>query len=253
MIGYRALAAVYDRLMTADYSAVACRLLEIFARFGASSQTLLDLGCGSGKLIRELESCGRHVIGVDGSPEMLALAAERTETLLLCQDMRELDLLRTVDGAVCTMDGFNHLLNIRDIAKALSRLRLFISPGGLFIFDVNTVYKHREILGNRCFVLEQPGLICTWQNRYAPKRHTVNMWLDFFEETDNGLYRRTSDEVTERAYSLHTWKRLLEQADFTLLAAYDGFEDQPPRNTSERVILVARNDRPKREFMGENS
>lgn len=249
MSGYGALADYYDRLMTVDYAARAQYLLNLFEKHGAVPRTLLDLACGSGTLTALFAEQGIDTIGVDGSQDMLAVAAEKLENgMWLCQDMRALDLFDVVDGAVCTLDSFNHLLTTADIAKVLARLRLFIAPGGLLIFDVNTPYKHREVLGDNTFVFEEDGLLCVWQNAFNARTCTVDMLLDFFEEAADGYYERTSDCVRERAYSLTTWKRLLADAQFELLAVYNDMSLSDATDTAERWVIVAKNTRPAEEF-----
>ncbi len=250
MNNYRALAAYYDRLMATDYEALADYLLGLFARHGSAPRTLLDLACGSGTLTAALCERGLDMIGTDGSEEMLELAAEKCpDSLLLCQDMRELDLFDVVDGAVCTLDSFNHLLKTADVAAALDRLRLFIAPDGLLIFDVNTPYKHRVTLGDNSFVLEDEEVLCVWQSFYTAKTATVQMVLDFFEMQEDGRYERTSDLVRERAYSLPTLKRLLEAAGFELLAVYEDRTLESPSPTADRWTLVARNTRPPEDYV----
>lgn len=244
MSGYTSLSTVYDRLMEVDYAARAEYLLSLFARHGGKSGMLLDLACGSGTLTVELLRRGRDMIAVDGSEEMLALAAEKAPgALLLCQDMRELDLYGTVDGAVCTLDSFNHLLTTADIVEVLQRLRLFIEPGGLLIFDVNTPYKHREVLANNTFVYELDDVFCVWQNRLLPRTGEVRMLLDIFEETADGRYERLQDEIAERAYSERTWRGMLAEAQFTPLALYGDMTTEPPAAEEQRWVFVARNDR----------
>ncbi len=254
MSGYGALGDYYDRLMGADidYAARAEFLLGLFSRFGASPQTLLDLACGSGKLARELTLQGVDMVGTDASAEMLTAAREAVEgltpeVLLLQQDMRELDLNDIVDGAVCMQDSFNHLLKTVDVAATLARLRLFISPGGLLIFDVNTPYKHRELLGNHDFILEEDGLLCLWRNHLQERTCTVTMELDFLEEKPDGRYARTGDIVRERAYAADTWKRLLATAGFELLALLDE-NGASPAADAERWVIVARNTRAAEEY-----
>lgn len=257
MSGYRALGGYYDRLMGSDldYATRAAYLLRLFAKFGSAPKTMLDLACGSGNLTRELALCGLDMTGTDASPDMLMQAQEAVAgltpaVLLLQQDMRELDLNDTVDGAVCTQDSLNHLCKTADIAAVLARLRLFIAPGGLFIFDVNTPYKHRELLGNRDFILEEPGLLCLWRNHLDDSTCIVTMELDFLEEQPDGSYERTGDLVRERAYSLRTWEKLLADAGFDLLAVYaDGTEDAPTAD-ADRWTLVARNTRAAEEYIG---
>ena len=247
MSGYAALAEFYDRLMgETDYESRASYLLQVMEHHGLSQpEMLLDLACGSGNLTVILSEMGIDMIGVDGSGDMLAKAQMKPQTfenpiLYLQQDMRELDLYGTVNGAVCGLDGLNHLLSTADIKKVLQRLRLFIEPGGLFVFDANTVYKHREVLANNAFVFEEEDFMCVWQNRLLPRTCEVDMQLDFFVDNGEG-YDRYTDEVRERAYSVSTWKRMLQECGFDLLAVYGDMTMDPPSEDEERIVLVAQN------------
>ncbi len=245
-MSYRDFAAFYDALTEdVDYAAWAEYLLSLFTRHGASPTTLLDLACGSGSLSLELVERGIEVIGVDGSADMLAVAREKAteegaDILFLCQDMRELDLYGTVDGAVCLLDGLSHILKTADLAEIFRRLGLFIAPNGLLIFDVNTPHKHEITLGDNAFVYELDEFLCVWRNRYLPATGEVNMALDFFLEED-GVYRRYTDRVRERAYSLSTWKKLLTDAGFDLLGVYGEKRFEKPPADADRWVLVARN------------
>lgn len=247
MSGYAALAAFYDRLTDdVEYDRRAARLLTLFERHRTRPTSLLDLACGTGSLTCRLADAGIDMIGVDGSADMLAVAMERAadrgqELLFLEQDMRELDLYGTVEGAVCILDGLCHLTNTADIKETLHRLSLFIEPGGLLIFDVNTPYKHREILGDNSFVLEQEDFICVWRNRLIERTCEVEQVLDFFVEQEPDFYERLTDVVRERAYSTRTWERLLAESDFEVVAVYDDLSDNAPSPTTQRQLLVARN------------
>ena len=247
MSGYAALAAFYDRLTDdVEYDRRAARLLTLFERHRTRPTSLLDLACGTGSLTCRLADAGIDMIGVDGSADMLAVAMERAadrgqELLFLEQDMRELDLYGTVEGAVCILDGLCHLTNTADIKETLHRLSLFIEPGGLLIFDVNTPYKHREILGDNSFVLEQEDFICVWRNRLIERTCEVEQVLDFFVEQEPDFYERLTDVVRERAYSTRTWERLLAESDFEVVAVYDDLSDNAPSSTTQRQLWVARN------------
>lgn len=253
MSGYGDFSAFYDRLMTdVDYSAYAEYLLTLFERHGTRPRTVLDIACGSGALSAEFYRRGVDPIGVDGSEEMLARAMEKVpEALWLCQDMRELDLYGTSDAAVCTLDSLNHLCRTADVRRVFERARLFVEPGALFIFDVNTPYKHREVLADRSFVFEENGVFCTWRTEYAPREQRVTMILDFFEEGEDGRYERYVDIVRERAYSERTLRRLLAETGWETVAVYGDMTDEPPTDTCERMIFVARSTRTEREARGE--
>lgn len=253
MSGYREFSEFYDRLMTdVDYDAYAAYLLRLFEKHdGKPPKTVLDIACGSGSLTAALAARGVDPIGVDASAEMLARAAEKLPNALwLCQDMRQMDLYGTVDGAVCTLDSINHLCKTADVAAMFRRARLFVEPHGLFIFDVNTPYKHREVLADRAFVFEEDGVLCTWRTQYTARTGQVTMWLDFFAEDEDGRYERYSDVVRERAYSERTLRRLLAETGWDTLAVYGEYTEDAPADTCERMVFVARSTRTEQEARG---
>lgn len=252
MSGYQAFSEFYDRLMQdVDYAARADYLLSLFDKHGEKPKTVLDIACGSGSLCAELMRRGVDVIGVDASETMLAKAAAKVpDALLLCQDMREMDLYGTVDGAVCVLDSLNHLCRTADVAQVFRRTRLFVEPGGLLVFDVNTPYKHREVLADRSFVAEEEDVLCVWRNRYLPRSGEVEILLDFFVEQEDGRYERYWDTVRERAYSERTLRRLLAQTGWETLAVYEDMTIEPPTADCQRMIFVARSTRTVAEAAG---
>ena len=255
---YSALGSFYDRLMTDDNGKERAEYLSsLFKHYaGKMPKTLLDLACGTGNMCVEFASRGLDIVGVDNSEEMLSFAFEKAKAftdkiLLLKQDMRALDLNDTVDGGICVLDGLNHLTSRSDLDKLFDRLRLFIAPKVLFIFDVNTPWKQQHVLGNHSFVMEEKGLLCSWQNEYHEKTGITDMYLDFFEEKEEGTYARYSDFVRERAYSKTVWENVLKRHEFQLEAILDDKTLNPASDTAERWVIVARNMRDEKEFLGE--
>lgn len=249
MSGYGAgFAEYYDLFMRdVDYEARADYLLSVFEKEGVAPDLILDLGCGTGSLSVSLARRGISVIGVDLSPDMLMMARDKAmragaDILILEQDMRSLDLYGTVSGAVCSMDGINHLTNEEDVRAVLQRLRLFIQPGGLFVFDVNTEYKHRSVLADNSFVYEDEGkdVICVWRNRWDERLCVTDIMLDFFTGAEDGLYERYSEDFTERYYSVETLRTLLKETGFALVGIYDDLSDQPPSAQCQRMTLIAK-------------
>lgn len=247
MAGYGSFAAFYDVLTEdVDHPGWASYLLSLFQKFQHKTpDTVLDLACGTGSLSVALLEQGVDVIGVDGSPDMLAVAMEKGESfgdrlMLLCQDMRELDLFGTVDGAVCMLDSLNHLTEEQDVKEVFRRLGLFIEKDGLLIFDVNTPYKHQKVLGDNTFIYDEEEFYCGWQNSFDEKTCSVEMQLDFFLEEEAG-YSRYTEYVKERAYTEETLRRLLSETGFEVLAVYGERTESAPKEDEQRIVFVAKN------------
>lgn len=248
-MSYGVFSEFYDALTAnVSYDTVAQVLGSLLTRYGKGRGLLLDLACGTGSVSVRLAEKGYEVIGVDLSPEMLSEAQNKAYTtgqniLFLCQDMTKLDLYGTVDAAVCTLDGLCHLPNEESVFAALQKVSLFMNPGGVFLFDVNSVYKHRAVLGNNTFVYDTDDVYCVWQNTLLPDGVTVQMDLDFFEPvSDAGDYVRQSERFTERAYPKETLEAMLKKAGFTVLDVFDGYSGKPAHDTSERLLFAVRKD-----------
>lgn len=249
MPSYQAFAAFYDELMEdARYSERCGYLLKLLERHGHPAGLTLDLACGTGSLTIELAKRGVDVYGADGSVDMLSEAMQKSmeeglQILFLNQRMEELDLYGTIDTCFCTLDSLNHITDIEALRRAFDRVGLFMNPDGLFVFDVNTVYKHREVLGNNAFILENDRVFCAWQNTLTDN-NTVAIDLDFFEE-DNGVYNRYSESFCERAYTDGELSMLLEEAGFAVEAVYGDMTFEPPAPDEQRSVYVARMKNPR--------
>lgn len=242
---YQSLSRYYDLLMEdAKYPQRAKNIFEICRLFNHDTGKMLDLCCGTGRLTRELHKLGADVFGVDGSVEMLSEAAmagyeEDINILYVNQLMQELDLPYKVDTCVCTQDSLNHLTDENELQKTFDSVYNSLNDGGLFIFDVNTPYKHRVILGNNDFVLEADNVLCAWQNVLL-ENDVVEITLDFFEEDENGLYTRCSEYLTERAYSDKEIRNMLEKSGFKVLACHGFLTFDSPKSDEQRVVYTAR-------------
>lgn len=247
MSRYGSFAEYYDSLTSnVDYRKTAEYVSDILSENGINKGILLDLACGTGTMSLIMAQKGYDVIGVDNSPEMLGEAREKAleageDILFLCQDMCSIDLYGTADCTVCLLDSLNHLESKEELLEAFKRVSLFTVPGGLFVFDVNTEYKHKYVLGDNTFVYDNDDVYCVWQNEYDDESKTVEIFLDFFQE-ENGLYRRSSEYFAERAFSDSDIKNLLSEAGFTDIKAYGELRKTAPSDTEERVFYVARKD-----------
>lgn len=235
---YIALAKYYDSFTgNVDYGRRADFLVQKLSAAGKGI-TVLDAGCGSGELSRRLAEAGLDVIGVDISESMLAEAREKNpEQLLLCQDLRELDLYGTVRGVVCMQDTLNHMGCLEDVDDVLGRFSLFCEQGSIVIFDINSEYKHREVLADNCFIYEDEEAFFAWQNSYDELDGSVTMYMDLFEK-DGKTYRRYSTELTEILIGDEEMEAMLGKHGLFLKDKLDGDNYGPLTAESERIVYV---------------
>ncbi len=243
---YSQFSAFYDILMNdADYKNRAEYIKHLFEKFGAFPTLMLDLACGTGAFSNEFARDNVSVIGVDCSPEMLSIARENSgkqgyDVLYLCQRADELDLYGTVDGAICCLDSINHITDYEELSNAFKKVSLFLEEDKLFIFDVNTPYKHEKVLADNTFVIEEDNLFCVWDNNYDEDTKITNINLDFFLCDDDGKYERKSDYIEERAYTQDEISKALLAAEFKIEAIYGDFTEEAPKADTERAVYVAR-------------
>lgn len=243
---YEEFAANYDNLTTdVDYEKRTEYMCSLFNKYGKMPTLLLDLACGTGGFSNEFAKRGVEVIGVDISPEMLDVARSNSEesgldVLYLCQDAAHLDLFGTVDGAICCQDSLNHITDYEDLREAFKKVALFLEKDGLFIFDLNTLYKHKEVLGNNTFVVETEDLYCVWQNEFSEESGMVDIALDFFKETEDGLFERSSEYITERYYSEAEIEAALKDASLKIVGIFEEMTENAPEDDTQRIFYVTR-------------
>ena len=222
----------------ADYF---CRLLSMC---GINGGIMLDLACGTGSISVAMAERGFDVIGVDSSIGMLNAARRKVfesgkDILLLNQSMDELDLFGTVDCAVCVLDSINHLEDAQQVRDTFEKVSLFMNPGGAFAFDVNTLYKHKNILADNAFVYDLDELYCVWQNSFNEEDGSVDIDIDFFEEED-GAYYRSSESFTEQAYELDEIAKWLEEAGFEVIGIFDDMTTEKTTPETQRAVFLAK-------------
>ena len=158
--------------------------------------------------------------------------------------MRDFELYGTVDAALCCLDSINYLVGDGDLDKCLACLNLYIAPGGLLIFDVNTPYKFEHVYGDNSYIFEDEidgrEIFCGWQNQYNKETKLCSFSLSLFEEREDGSYFREDEEQTERCYTLEELKAALERAGFEEPSVYGDFDFSAPNETTCRYYIAAR-------------
>ena len=193
MEAYTEFAKVYDLFMdNIDYPRWCRYLTELLKKYGVPEGLVLELGCGTGTMTELLASQGYDMIGVDNSEEMLAKAIEkRVESgqniLYLLQDMREFELYGTVRAVVSVCDSMNYILTEEDLLQVFSLVNNYLDPGGIFVFDLNTVYKYKEILGDQVIAEDREEGSFIWENQYDEETRENLYQLVLFLPREDGL------------------------------------------------------------------
>ncbi len=246
-MSYGIFSSVYDILTeNVEYERIADRICSLLHENGVDGGLLLDLGCGTGTLSFLLEQKGFDVIGVDASEDMLSVANEKkydedSSALFLCQKAEELNLYGTIQCAVSSLDTFNHIDSIEKIEKAISLVSLFMDMNGIFIFDMNTPHKHKEVLANNTFVYDMDEVYCVWQNSYDKNAERTDIDLDFFiKNEDNEDYERYSESFSEYIYEIDDIVNIIKKSGFTLLGTTDDYSKSKPSDTTERITFIVK-------------
>jgi ubiquinone/menaquinone biosynthesis C-methylase UbiE len=243
-MSYSSFAQYYDSLThNVEYAKRAEYLCALMKRFDHSAGITLDLACGTGSLTIELAKRGIDVYGIDGSTSMLSAAQQKAtdeglEILFLCQQMQSIDLYGTVDTVVCALDSINHMTSESDVLKTFERVSLFLNPGGYFIFDINSIYKHKYVLANNIYLYDTDEVYCIWQNRFEEKSNRVAISLDFFGREGNAYYR-SSEHFYERAYSTELIISMLAKVGLEVVGLFDDLTFDEPNDKTERTIVAA--------------
>lgn len=246
MDAYTGFAAVYDTFMdNVPYEEWCSYIRERLAEYGVRGGIVLDLGCGTGNLTERLAAAGYDMIGIDNSEEMLQLAIEKRERsghdiLYLCQDMREFELYGTVAAVVSVCDCMNYVTDPGELAEVFRLVNNYLDPGGIFLFDLNTEYKYRELLGDSVIAEDREECSFIWENQYEAEEKINVYELSVFAREPDGRYRKYHETHFQRAYGLDEVRTALREAGMEFLGAFDAFTADPPKKDSERICVLAR-------------
>lgn len=248
MEAYTSFASVYDTFMdNVPYREWGEMIRGLLRRYGVEEGIVLDLGCGTGSMTEILAGYGYDMIGVDNSEDMLEIAMEKRmesghDILYLLQDMREFELYGTVRAAVSVCDSVNYITDPDDLREVFRLVNNYLDPGGVFVFDFNTDYKYREVMGD-CTIAEDRGE-CSfiWDNYYYEEEHMNEYELTLFiqEADQKELYHKYQETHFQRAYTLEEIRELLEKSGLRFVAAYEDYTKKAPGKGSERICVVAR-------------
>ncbi|HSH35281.1 class I SAM-dependent methyltransferase [Schnuerera sp.] len=241
---YKDFAFLYDQLMAdIDYKEWYLYIKNILARFNKEPKSILEMACGTGNLSYYFAKDGYDLTCFDLSSDMLSIAYNKLRKFknitILNQNMIDFKLDRKYDGILSICDSINYIVNKDDLLQVFKNVKSHLNLDGIFIFDINSHYKLKEIIGTNTFVEDREDLLYIWQNYFDEKNNMGEFYLTFFVKEDNGQYRRFDEEHLEKAYRIDEIVELLKLADFSEIHCFHEFTFEKPFETSERVSFVA--------------
>ncbi|MEI3524715.1 Cypemycin methyltransferase [uncultured Clostridium sp.] len=246
MDAYTGFAEVYDLFMDqVPYEKWSGRIIQILSAYGIRDGLVLDLGCGTGSMTELLAGAGYDMIGVDASEEMLELAYEKRaesghDILYLLQDMREFELYGTVRAIVSVCDSLNYITEEEELLHVFRLVRNYLDPDGVFFFDMNTIYKYSEMLGETTIAENREEGSFIWENYYDPEEQLNQYDLTLYIRDEDDRYTRFEETHIQKAYALERVLELLQQAGMKAEQIFDSDTGKEVTDTTGKFCIAAR-------------
>ncbi len=246
---YSDFAGVYDELMdNIPYDDWFSYLLDLFKSEGITGGIMCELGCGTGEMSERFSKSGYDMIGIDYSEEMLDIAqakraANESNTLYLCQDMREFELYGTVNGIYSICDSLNYITDPEDLLTVFKLANNYLDPKGVFIFDFRTRYYYQNEVSDSTIAESREDVSFIWDNYYDEDTNINELYLTLFipePELGEDIFRKHEEFHYQYGYTLSEIKMLIEKSGLIFEKAYDAFTKDEPGSESTRIYVIAR-------------
>jgi SAM-dependent methyltransferase len=219
---YEALAPFYDRYTDGyDHERWLANLEAVALDNGLSGRQLLDVGCGTGKSFLPMLRRGYEVVACDISPAMVEVAGAVAggEADVLVADVRELPVLGRFDLVTALDDALNYLLSDDELEQAFSGIARNLRPGGVLVFDLNTLGTYRGFFSSDAAEDVDGAFIC-WRGEGDPDAEPgclSTSTVEVFSSDDGECWRRTRSHHVQRHHPPQLVEGLLERAGMELV------------------------------------
>ncbi len=240
----RLFSKIYDRALdNVDYEKIGDFILELLRREKIKAKKFLDLGCGTGTMTRIFAKKGYDVTGLDISTDMLIVASEKSidenlSIFYINQSMSELELIDNYDLIYSTNDSLNYLLTEAEILSTFKSVYKYLSNNGLFVFDLNTIYRFKSY-GNKVFKESTDDFLYVWENEFDEKTNINTYNVDMFVK-DGETYSRSVEEHMERGYEHALIKKMLSECGFKEIKMYGNIDFDTNLEKKDKIYFVAK-------------
>jgi SAM-dependent methyltransferase len=222
------------------YSMWLAYLKLVWSYCAAQPRSVLDVCCGTGRLSRLLSAEGYRVVGVDLSEGMIAEARRRAAEEGLdiryeVSDAAEFRLGETFDAAFSFFDSLNYITEPERLRQAFERVAEHLSPGGWFLFDLNTAYAFEKRMFDQKETRRDAPVRYQWKGSWDARTRLCTVTMDF--EAEGEQFREVH---VQRAHPPQEVERFLFEAGFDRVEVFDAYTLTPPRRRSDRIHVLAR-------------
>lgn len=223
-----------------DYEKIYKFIKEVLGKKSLEPELILEMACGTGGLTEKLAR-DYKIHAFDLSDDMLSVCENkiRSKNLkLFKQNMVGFSAPASYDAIFSVGDSLNYVTDEKDFEAAIKSSYDHLKDGGIFIFDLNTEYKFKNI--PPVTVDEVEDVLYLWENIYDEKEKLNTYGVNFFRNIKDNDYKRFYEEHLERAYDLSFVKNLLEKTGFKDIEVYDDYEFKEVRDETSRYTFITR-------------
>ena len=246
-MSYQKFAYLYDRLMDdVPYDKWVELLLAAKQEYQIEGSNLLDLACGTGELSVRLAEKGFAVTGADISSDMLSVAQNKAaeqglSVFFMEQDMSQLEDLPlfNIIGIFC--DSLNYLQTEEQVVKTFKGVYEYLEEGGLFLFDVHSLYKMNHLFKNQTYALNDEDVSLIWLCYEGEYPDSVEHDLSFFQlDEASQKYDRYDELHFQRTFSVEQYSSWLKSAGFSIVKIAADFNDGEIKQDAERIFFYCK-------------
>ncbi|BEP29645.1 class I SAM-dependent methyltransferase [Helicovermis profundi] len=248
---YSGFARAYDFLMKdVDYDKWVQIIETYFKKYNYNGKVIFELACGTGNITERLFKKGYNIIGTDISEEMLMIAQEKSYENhhminFINQDMRDINYRKKVDAILSICDGINYITSSDDLKSVINGAHRILNENGLFIFDISSEFKLKNILSNNTFAEVFDDASYIWENFFDEETNILEFDLTIFLKSDDKindedfLYEKYTENHIQKAHSIKEIKTVLNDK-FEILDIVDGDTGYKLMNDSQRILFVCK-------------
>lgn len=154
--------------------------------------------------------------------------------------MREFELYGTVRAIISRCDSLNYIKNLSELKEVFAWVNNYLDPKGLFIFDMNTVYKYQNILGDNTFAEVRDQASFIWENTYDSDKRINEYDLNIFIKLEGDNYKRFEERHVQKAYTFEEIVSAIDESNMVLEKYLDADTYGDVSEKTERILFIAR-------------